>query len=253
MAPTWWENFFDDDYIRIWGASLTAERTAQQAEGIWQLLGLHEGSRVLDAPCGYGRISRLLAQRGAIVLGVDQSEVLLARAEQQRGDVPAGRLRYLRHDLRQPLAEAGFDAAVNVFSSLGYGTEEDDLAILRTLRSALRPGGLLLIETMHRDALAAFWARGSKPSQRLSDGTLVLEEPAFDPIAGMINTRWYWCGPAGSGERSASLRVYSATELVRLMQRAGLRYRSAHKGCSAEPFKAEGPEMGGRLAILAER
>ena len=39
--------------------------------------------------------------------------------------MPATRLSYRRHDLRQRLSDTGFDAALNVFSSLGYGTEAD--------------------------------------------------------------------------------------------------------------------------------
>lgn len=249
----WWQDFFDGDYIRIWSGFFPAERTAGEVDGLWQLLGMKEGSRVLDAPCGYGRLSRPLAERGALVVGVDQSEALLKHAESERGELPSERLRYLRQDLRQPLAESGFDAAFNVFSSLGYGTEDDDLAILRNLRAAVRSGGLVLVETMHRDLVIVNFMRGAKTTQRMTDGTLVIEEPVFDPIAGRVDPCWYWYGPRGGGKKSGSLRVYSATELVALMQRAGLRFRSAHRGCSTEPFKAQGPEMGGRLAILAER
>jgi SAM-dependent methyltransferase len=254
----WWKDFFDADYIQIWGSFIPADRTAVEADGLWQLLGLREGSRVLDAPCGYGRLSRPLAERGAFVLGVDQSDALLKHAESERGNLPAERLRYLHHDLRQPLPESGFDAACNVFSSLGYGSEDDDLAILHNLRAAVRPGGLVLVETAHRDLVITNFLRGGgigrvRPSQRLPDGTLVIEEPAFDPIAGRVDTCWYWSGPKGCGKKSGSLRVYSATELVALMQRAGLRFRSAHRGCSPEPYTAEGPDMVGRLAILAER
>jgi cyclopropane fatty-acyl-phospholipid synthase-like methyltransferase len=140
-VPDWWKSFFDADYIRIWGGWFAGERTAAEVEGLWQLLRLQEGSRVLDAPCGYGRLSRPLAERGAAVLGLDQSEALLKHAEAERGTLPPDRLRYLRHDLRQPLPENGFDVAINVFSSLGYGTEDDDLAILRHLCSAVRPVG----------------------------------------------------------------------------------------------------------------
>jgi len=254
----WWKEFFDADYIHLWGEVFPPERVAAEADGLWQLLGLHEGSRVLDTPCGYGRLSRPLAERGAIVLGIDQSEALLAHAESERRDIPADRLRYLRHDLREPIPEDGFDAALNVFSSLGYGSEDEDLAILGNLRSAVRPGGRVVVETAHRDLAVANFLRGGgvgrvKPARRLDDGTLVIEEPVFDPITGRVNTCWYWCGPNGSGKKPGSLRLYAATELVALMQRAGLRFLSAHSGCSPEPFKAEGPDMGGRLAILAER
>ncbi len=250
---SWWKNFFDSDYIRIWGGREKTSETADQAQAIWELLALHEGSRVLDAPCGYGRLSLPLARRGAFVVGVDQSEELLGQAEKNRGDLSTERLRCLRHDLRKPLPEGGFDAAFNVFSSIGYGTEEDDIAIFKTLRCAVRAGGRVLIDTVHRDAVAARFSRGVQPAQRLPDGTLVVEEPTFDPISGRVNTTWYWSGPSGQGCKSASLLVYTATELIRLLESSGLRFLSAHQGCSKEQFKGEGQDMGGRIAILAER
>jgi SAM-dependent methyltransferase len=248
----WWKTFFDADYIRIWGWADVPAETAQQAQAIWELLRLHEGSHVLDAACGYGRLSLPIARRGGIVVGVDQSEELIAQAERNRGELAADRLKYVRHDLRQPLSEGRFDAALNVFSSIGYGSEEDDLAIFKTLRAAVRPGGRVLIDTMQRDAFAARFARGAKPAHRLADGTLLVEEPTFDPISGRVNTTWFWSGPDGQGSKSASLRLYTATELVHLLQSSGLRFLSAHQGCSEKQFKAEGPEMGGRIAILTE-
>ena len=248
MPKPWWEDFFDADYLHLWGGYMSKERTALEVEGLWQLLDLQDGSRVLDAPCGYGRISRPLAERGACVLGVDQSQVLLDQADQDREGLPDEKLRYLCHDLRQPLSESGFDAAINIFSSLGYGTEEDDLAILKTMAQSVRRGGFVLIETNHRDATVLHLSRGSKPADRLPDGTLVVEEPKFDPIRGRVDTTWFWWGPKGSGEKTASIRIYAVTELVSLLERAGLQFRSAHKGCSTEPFEANG-----RLAVLAER
>jgi SAM-dependent methyltransferase len=249
----WWESFFDGDYVRLWGQGKVSESTELQVEGLWSLLGLREDSRVLDAPCGYGRIAKPLAERGAIVLGVDQSTSLLDHAEGARGDLPSSRLRYLRHDLRQPLPESDFDSALNLFTSLGYGTEEDDLAVLRTLRAAVRRGGRVFVETNHRDLMAAFLGRGANTAQRLADGTLVVEDPRFDPVSGRMETCWYWWGPDGHGSKPASLRVYTITELASLLERAGLRLRSVHRGCSTEPFRFEGPDLGGRVGLLAER
>jgi SAM-dependent methyltransferase len=249
----WWQGFFDEDYLRLWEGPEGADHTAGQVAALWEILRLAPGSSVLDAPCGYGRISRGLAERGANVVGLDFSPVLLAEAEKRRDDLPSERLRYRRHDLREPIVESGFDAALNIFSSLGYGSEADDLAILSNLRDAVRPGGLVFLETLHRDRIVANLLHNAHPARRVEDGTLIVEEPRFDPVAGRVETTWYWSGPRGSGEKSASVRVYTATELVKLVEAAGLRLRSVHAGCSPEPFVAPGEATGKRLGVLAER
>jgi len=247
-AP-WWEQFFDEDYVRVWGTVSTDGD--EEAAAMWRILGLSAGTRVLDAGCGHGRVSLPLARLGARVLGVDQSAPLLAEAERRRGALDPEQLRYVRHDLRTPLVESGFDVALSLFSSLGYGDESDDTAILGTLAAAVRPGGRVAVDTMHRDVLAARLAREAVPAHRLPDGTLLLEEPRFDPIAGRVETTWFWSGPRGSGQKSASIRVYTITELVRLLERVGLRLEAAlHPGTGA-PFSAAGPALGGRVLLVA--
>jgi cyclopropane fatty-acyl-phospholipid synthase-like methyltransferase len=151
------------------------------------MLDLAPGCRILDAPCGWARLSRPLALLGAGVLGVVLAEMRIALADRERGEVGRDRLRYLRHDLRAPLAETGFDAACNIFTSFGYGTEEDDLALFRTLRGVLKPGGRVVVETNHRDLTCACIGRGSKMSRRLADGTLFVGDAEFDAIAGVLH------------------------------------------------------------------
>jgi hypothetical protein len=53
--------FFDDGYLRIWGQLFTEENNAKQAEELWSMLDLKSGCQILDAPCGWGRLSRPLA------------------------------------------------------------------------------------------------------------------------------------------------------------------------------------------------
>ena len=60
----WWETFFDRDYLRIWGQVFTDEVNTKQAAELWSLLDLSPGCRVLDAACGWGRLSRRLALLG---------------------------------------------------------------------------------------------------------------------------------------------------------------------------------------------
>jgi SAM-dependent methyltransferase len=249
----WWKTFFDDDYLRIWSQVLTDQASDQQALALWSMLDLRPGCRILDAPCGWGRLSLPLARLGATVLGVDQSDRQLAFAAQHREGLPLDRLRYLQHDLRAPLAETGFDVACNVFTSFGYGTEEEDIALFSTLRAAVRPGGRVVVETNHRDSMCAFIARAARQSLRLPDGTLFVDEPDFDAISGVVRLNWYWSGPTGSGEKHAHWRAYTPTQIVDLLRRAGLRFDGAYKGLSKTPYKSEGPDAGGRLAVVAVR
>ncbi len=250
-TSAWWEAFFDADYVRIWGPRCTPGE--DEAAALWRILELSAGCRILDAPCGYGRVSLPLARLGALVLGVDQSATLLEEAERRRGDLGPERLRYLRQDLRTPLPESGFDAVLNLATSLGYGTEDDDVAILRTLAAAVRSGGAVAIDTIHRDAVAAMLAHRASPAYRLPDGTLVFEEPRLDPFAGRIETTSYWAGPSGSGQKSASIRAYALTELLRLVERVGLRLRAWLQPGSGTPFEGSGPFYGGRVLLIAER
>jgi SAM-dependent methyltransferase len=249
-GAAWWEQFFDEDYLRLWASATRAGD--EEAAGLWRILGLAPGCRLLDAACGYGRVSLPLARMGAQVLGVDQAAPLLAEAERRRGDLAPEQLRYLRHDLRTPLGEMGFDAALSLFSSLGYGSEADDVAILRTLATAVRPGGKVAVDTNHRDVLAARLARDAVPAHRLPDGTLLYEEARFDPVAGRVETTWFWAGPQGSGQKVMSLRVYTITELVRLMEQAGLRLEAALHPSGA-PFSPAGPMLGGRVLLVGVR
>lgn len=253
LATDWWQSFFDDDYALIWSDAITEAQTQAQCEALWDLVQLREGSRVLDAGCGYGRLARPLAERGAVVVGVDQSAQLLAHAESNRGTVPATQLRYVRHDLRYRLSEGEFDAAFNAFTGIGYGTEADDFAILTTLHDAVRMGGLVLLDTIQRDAVAAFFATGGKPARRRPDGILVIEDTSFDPIAGRIYGTWYWAGAGIYGQKTACLRVYTVGELIRMAESVGFQLRSAYLGISTEPFKAEPPHMGGRIGLLLQR
>jgi hypothetical protein len=88
---------------------------------------------------------------------------------------------------------------------------------------------------------------------RLPDGTLFLDQPDFDALSGIVRLNWYWSGPQGSGEKHAQWRCYTPTRIVGLLRLAGLELEAAYKGFSKTPYKAEGPDAGGRLTLIAVR
>jgi ubiquinone/menaquinone biosynthesis C-methylase UbiE len=68
-------------------------------ELIWRLLELRPGSRALDLACGHGRIANRLAQRGAVLSGLDPSPLFLDRARRAAAEL-AVQVDYVHGDVR---------------------------------------------------------------------------------------------------------------------------------------------------------
>jgi SAM-dependent methyltransferase len=113
----------------------------------------------LDAACGTGRLSRVLADRGHRVVGVDSSPDMLARARER---VPDGE--FLSGDLqRLPLPDDEVDL---VLCALALTHVPDLGPVLAEFARVLRPGGHLVITDMHPEVVL----RGSIPAVRDEDG-----------------------------------------------------------------------------------
>ena len=248
----WWQEFFDETYYELWSSVHPPEQCDQEAQELFRILQLSAGDRVLDAPCGYGRIALPLAKLGLSVTGVDYSPDMLFLAKKKAKDASAGpALQYLEADLRDVKLDGGFDAALNLFSSIGYGSEEDDALVLRTLHGALRPGGALYLDTMHRDALVTRRALGQGPGVRGPGGLTLRERNRFDPEMGQIHSTWTWTSPTLSGSKSSTIRLYSVTELVKLIRGAGFAEVECRVGISDRAFGED--TLGERVGLLCRK
>jgi ubiquinone/menaquinone biosynthesis C-methylase UbiE len=219
MERDHWDALFDELYLRTYARMDRGVDDEAEASAAIALAGVEAGAEVLDAPCGYGRHSIPLARAGYRVTGVDRSSVLLDEARQRanEGEWP----RWVHADHRQlPFADASFDVALNLFSALGYRGEDGDVQTLSELRRVLRPAGALVVETMHRDRLMRMFQ--PRRWELLPDGDLVIDERSFDYAAGEIEAT-HTLVEAGGQRRSMAyrLRLYTATELIRLLQAAG--------------------------------
>jgi ubiquinone/menaquinone biosynthesis C-methylase UbiE len=184
-----------------------------------ELLALPVGARVLDAPCGWGRHTELFAEAGCSAFGTDLSFDLLRRAP--RNAAPSGPPAYAASDIRAlPFADASFDAVINVFTSLGLFLDDaEDVAALREARRVLRPGGALLLESMHRDDVIRSFA--ARDEWTLADGTHVQVRRRFDPVRGVSRERLTWRRGEDSGRKAHALRLRTATEIDALLRAAG--------------------------------
>lgn len=246
--PPWWSTYFDDVFLRIYRPLKDDAGTAAEVDGLCELLGLEEGARILDVGCGWGRHSLELARLGFQVTGLDLSARLLEEAA-NAARAEGLEIEWVQGDMRKMAFDARFDAAISMFSSLGYfDSEEDDLAALRGMREAVVPGGRLLLETMHRDAIAREYVE--RDWWDTPEGDEVRVDRTFDAIAGVSHETLHWRDAAGNtGEKPHSIRIRSATEWHDLLQRAEWRPAEWVGDWELEPFT----HLSERLIVLAER
>lgn len=124
---------------------------------------------VLDAGCGTGYLARMLAQRGARVVGVDLSRGLLSRAEKEETENPLG-VTYHQGNLADLsfLQSGTFDAVVSnvVLQDVRRYAE----AIAEFFR-VLRPAGRLVFSLVHPafDRPPGRWLREPEDSERVEE------------------------------------------------------------------------------------
>ena len=104
------------------------------------------GLRVLDAGCGGGRYSRIAAQAGAHVIGVDHTRAVEKASVLCEG---LSNARFIQADLKHlPLATASFDF---VFSIGVMHHDADTRAVFEPVARMVRPGGRLAVWLYRRN------------------------------------------------------------------------------------------------------
>jgi ubiquinone/menaquinone biosynthesis C-methylase UbiE len=241
-----WDAFFSDFYLRAFADDERDAEAGADALAAARMAGVGPGDEVLDVPCGFGRHTLPLAQAGYRVVGVDRSPALLEEARRRAGGERWPKL--TRADYRElPFADESFDAALNLFTSLGYLGDEEDVKVLAAIRRVLRPGGRLVLETMHRDRLIAVWS--DNDWRLLGEGRMLLEQRTFDPGTGVSQTTQTMIESGGERDsRTWSVRVYSATELLKMVERAGFSDVKSYGSFDADPLTTSS-----RLVIVATR
>jgi demethylmenaquinone methyltransferase / 2-methoxy-6-polyprenyl-1,4-benzoquinol methylase len=120
----------------------------------------HPGLRVLDVATGTGLVAFRLAQRGAEVVGLDQSEDMLAGARRRAAEHPelAGRLTFVQGEAeRLPFPDHAFDAVTFTYL-LRY--VDDRPGTMRELARVLKPGariGMVEFGVPSSPALRTLW------------------------------------------------------------------------------------------------
>ena len=107
--------------------------------------GIQDGL-LLELGCGTGTMTELFAARGFDMIGVDNSEEMLAQAMEKEAADPHGIL-YLLQDMREFELYGTVRAIVSICDSMNYLEDYEDLVqVLRLANNYLDPKGIFIFD-----------------------------------------------------------------------------------------------------------
>lgn len=254
-SPTFWDDMADTMFPpeRIAAAS-------GEVEALVTLLGIDRPLDILDMPCGVGRHAIQWAIRGHRVTGVDLTAAYLERARVAAGaaglppEGAPGGVRWVQHDMERFAEHGAFDLVTNLWTSFGYGaTRAADRAVAEAFHAALRPGGRLVMDLAGKEVVAGrFQPRRWHPRE---DDVVVLERARV--VDGWDGVEMCWTAitparapaPPSMTQRLMRLRLYSARELVDLLEGVGFGGCRVYGSAAGAPYDHEAS----RLVVVASR
>ena len=215
----WYERFFDGLYGQVLPATFTEVQTRKQLAIVRRLLRPRKGQRVLDIPCGMGRLTIPLARGGLKMTGVELSPSYVRRARRAaRGLGPA--IRFVKADMRCIDFDGEFDAAFNWFGSFGYFSDADNLRFARRVLAALRPGGRFLVEGLNKSWLRTHFV----PSREEVVGDVRIKHRGrWNKSQTRMLDTWTLSKGTATERHTASIRMFDGGELRALLRAAGFR------------------------------
>lgn len=113
---------------------------------IFDLVGEVKNKVIIDAGCGEGRLSRLLAERGGKVYGFDVSSTMIKEANFNESARPLG-IKYFIHDLTEPLPDSRmYDI---VIANLVLFNIHDLNTAVANISKILKPNGKFIFSLLH--------------------------------------------------------------------------------------------------------
>jgi SAM-dependent methyltransferase len=214
----------DDAFWETWAETMFRPQRIADAvtdvEKIVSLLGIQSGAKILDLCCGPGRHSLELTRRGFRVTGVDRTRQYLDGAIKQAAKEGLD-IEFIHEDMRAFCRPDVFDAVINMFTSFGYfeDPEEDRQVVLNVYRS-LKTGGLFLMDMAGKEVLARIF---QEKNWQEEDGIIWLQERKMSQNWSWMDNRWILLRGNERSESRVSHRLYSATEIVSLLQECGFK------------------------------
>ncbi len=244
----WYEQLFDDRYLKFYPELFDLDRAAREADFIDRALGLEGGARLLDLGCGFGRHSVPLAAMGYRVMGIDRSGPMLSAARRLAAERNV-EVEWLERDMRELSGIGPFDGCVCLYTVFGYFDEATNEAVLRNVHGLLNSSAPFLLDVSNPLSLVT---HPRSETWRQGPFGIRLERSVYDALQGRVIADRLLILPDGKQEvlPQSSVRLYAPSELRRLLELTGFEIEAVYGALADERFAAT---QSPRMVLLARK
>lgn len=241
VRTDWYKDFFQGAPVEFWSGIVPEEHTDAEVDLIITELQVKTGEMLLDIPCGNGRHAVQLAEHGYDVTAVDISAEFIERA-QLRATAHGVNINFVCTDMAEFALQKPARGAYCLGNSFGYLEYDRLQAYLRNVAESLQPGGRFLIDaTSSAECLLPSFQDHDWYEM---DNMKMLLENSYDPVAGAMETRYVFIKDGEQvAERTSLHRIYTAAEIRRMLQQAGLIVVHLLGSTDREVFELGSPQM----------
>ena len=226
---SWTDDYHGPRYLDLHLPLLTDEVNIADVNFMLDVLNISKGSSILDLPCGFGRHSNLLAEKGYQVTGMDFKSHFIELAQKNSEEKGlADKVNFVLGDMRKLEFENQFDAVINFFTSFGYFDDGENFDTLKGMAKSLKIGGKLLIDMINRE-----WAINMTRENGLvwllyPDNKVFLANNKFDILKGRWISEQVIVDKGESTDQHQDIRLYSYTEYQFLLNVVGMKIIAAY-------------------------
>lgn len=233
----WWSNFLQREYY-----SGPSEKRGWDAAAIdvASATSMQPGARVLDLGCGAGEMLYRLAMRGADAIGVEQSASLVAHCRSRAIEIGVAAT-FIDASMFAYEPDTSFDIILSLNTSFGYGSDEQNRALIASIGRWLSPGGVFYLDVASADEAEAF----GQWSDDLAGGTFCVDN-TYDENERMMISAPYWFADEATALYCAReperVRLYLREEIEEMLGDAGL-HSTRLRRAMGRPFTQDASQM----------
>jgi SAM-dependent methyltransferase len=252
IPRNWYETFFHGVTLELWRRAIPPEQTTAEAEFLIKNLSCGPGAHLLDVPCGNGRLTFELANRGYRVKGIDIAEEFIEEARSgatRMSNPPAhaggsdlsASVEFILGDMRNVEGEGLYDGAFCFGNSFGFLEYADMEKFLANVARALKPGARFIVNTaMAAESVLPDFEEQS--CHEMGDIVMTVKE-RYLAEESCVDSEYIFERNGATDSRKAKHWIYTVAEIRRMLERAGFEIVNCFGSLKAEPFKLGSREL----------